>query len=180
VVPAAAATPAAAGPAGTDGAAAAAKKAPDTYALTIPDVAKDILDPADLTRIEKVAREGNLSNEEAQSLVETQATIIVEELAALRKVTEADKDYGGDKLVETERLSKLVIDKVRPQGHARREAFNAMLRRSGYGNHIEVVSFLADLGKLMREDSPAMAASGAGGTSNVDIADKLYDKTPKQ
>jgi hypothetical protein len=94
---------------------------------------------------------------------------------AFRDTTKADKEYGGDKWGETERLANQVLDRVRPVGTTRGDALRRLLHKSGYGNHIEVVSFLADLGKLMAEDKPTGGAGGAG-AEVTHAADKLYGK----
>ena len=153
----------------TDDAAAAAAaagktpKAPASYALTMPKGAEAWLADSDLANIAKIAKENDWTNEEAQARLEDYADQLVAQSATFKAEVEGNKDYGGEKLVETQRLANLVIDRVRPKGHARAEAFKSLLVRTGYGNNIEVLSFLADLGKLMAEDRPEMQSAGAGG-----------------
>ncbi len=158
-------------------AAAAAPKAPEKYELTVAEAGKAHLDAGDLAAIEKVARDNDWTNQEAQDLVNEQ----VEASAALAlryfETTKADAEYGGDKLAATQQLARAAVDRIRPQGHARREAFMSFINRAGAGNHIEVVSFLADLGKLMAEDSPAQGRIGSS-PSGQTVEEKLYPTTP--
>lgn len=155
----------------TDGDDAAKGGAPEKYALTVP---KDgAIDASDLALIEAIARENNLPNKQAQALLEQQNTMLLEQSARLSAELTADKDYGGDKLPETQKLAKTVIDLVRPEGHPRRAAFQRILDKSGYGNHIEIASFLADLGKRMKEDAP-LSGAGGDGEGKKPLANRMY------
>lgn len=146
------------------------KKAPDTYKLALPE--KTTLGDDDLKAIETIARENDLSNEDAQALVQRNHDLLVEQSAKFLEVTTADKTYGGDNLAKSQARAKAVIDKVRPANHPRRAAFTALLDRSGYGNNIEILSFLADLGALTEEDG---AITGEGATRGSKSAeDVLY------
>lgn len=164
-------------PAGKDDAAKPESKAPEKYALKVPEAGAAFVDPADLTHIETIARAANWSNDDAQAALEEHVATIAAQSERYLAETKADKTYGGDKLTESQRLAKLVIDKVRPTGHERRESFQRFLGRGGAGNHIEVVAFLADLGKMMGEDSPAFSR-GTGGSSTKSAAEVLYGSTP--
>ena len=151
--------------------AAAKAKAPEKYELTLPE--GDRLDDGDLKYIETVARANNWSNEDAQAAITEHDAAIKAQSERFLADTKADKDYGGDKLVETERLAKAAIAKIRPEGHARRESFLRFLNRGGAGNHIEALSFLADLGRLMGEDG-AGAGGGSGGGKAKTAEEILY------
>lgn len=150
-----------------------APKVPDKYTLTVPDAVRPMVDPEELASFEQMARAGGLTNDEAQAALDEQLALVQAKSARFLEKTKADPVYGGDKLTETQKLSQRVIDKIRPAGHARRDAFLAVLNSGGYGNHIEVVSFLADLGRLMGEDSPGLGASAPGG--QTDAAAGLYN-----
>jgi hypothetical protein len=149
-------------------------KAPEKYELKVPDAGKAYVDDADLKYLEDVARESGWSNEDAQAALEEHVATVKVQADRWAAETRADKEYGGDKLTETQRLTKLAIDRLRPAGHARRESFLRFMGRGGAGNHIEVVAFLADLGRMMGEDSPTHARS-AGADSTKDVAQQLYD-----
>lgn len=152
--------------------------APDKYALKLPEGAKDFLDTTDLASIEKLARSKNWTNEEAQAALEEHADALAGQSTAFRAQVEADPTYGGDKLEETQRLARTALDKIRPAGTPRGDAFRKLLVKSGYGNNLEVVSMLADLGKLMAEDQPGAGGSGGGNKGGKKPAEEvLYGKT---
>jgi hypothetical protein len=155
----------------------AAEGAPEKYTLAIPEGAEAWFDDTDLKQIEKLARKGGLTNEEAQDFVDDTADSLAEQSAAFRAITAADPDYGGDHLTETTRLARLALDAVRPAGTPHGDALRRILAKTGFGNNLEVVSFLADLGKLMAEDRPG-GSGGGGGGGKRDPAAVLYDNTP--
>jgi hypothetical protein len=157
----------------TAAAAAPAAKVPEKYSLTVPEGGAAYVDDADLKRLEEVARASEWTNEDAQAALEEHISTIKAQSDRWAAETSADPEYGGEKLVETQRLAKAAIDRLRPAGHARRDAFLRFMGRGGAGNHIEVVSFLADLGKLMSEDAPG--ATRPASPSPGDAASRLYD-----
>lgn len=144
------------------GAAAAVPKAPEKYELKVPMGDEVYVDDRVLSRITTIARASGWSNDDAQAALEEFLGNVKAEGQEFLTATKADPDYGGDRLAETQRLAKVVIDKIRPVGHTRRDEFLRLVNRAGAFNHIEVVSFLADLGKLMAEDRPARGTGGAG------------------
>lgn len=157
--------------AGDAGAAAGAAKAPAKYELKVP--AGGLIDKDDLPALEKVARENDMTNEEAQAYLEEMTVSLKAQSDAYLAKLKADPDYGGDKLAESQRLANAFIDKLRPVGHARREAFLRFIGRGGALNHPEVVAILADAGKLMDEDGHVQGASSR--TGGQDTASKMYD-----
>jgi len=177
---AAAAAPAAEKPGGTGAepgqpAGGEPPKAPEKYSLTVPTGDEKYVDDRVRAHIERVAKASGWSNDDAQAALEEFLGNVKAEHAAYLEETKADEHYGGDKLEETQRLAKVAIDRLRPVGHARRDSFLAFVNRAGAFNHIEVVSFLADLGRLMAEDRPA--SGGAPGGAVKPTRDVLYDKT---
>lgn len=148
--------------------------APEKYELKVPE--NSTLGDDDVATIEKIARENGWDNETAQAALEQHHNTLIEQSARFLEATKADKDYGGDKLTTTQARAKSVIDLVRPTSHPRAKAFRALLDKSGFGNHIEVISFLADLGKMTEEDG---ALAGGGGAEKRDAADVLYGGTTK-
>lgn len=144
-------------------AAAAATAAPPTvYALTVPAGAAGWLDASDLTQFETVARAKGWTPEEAQAAIDEHADALVAQSASFKTELEGDTTYGGAQLAQTQRLAERALDRVRPAGTPGGDALRRLLVKTGYGNKLEVVSFLADLGKLMAEDTPA---NGPGGGS---------------
>lgn len=153
-------------------AAAAAKKAPEKYDLKRPE--NSPIDDSDLKQLEKIARDNDMTNEEAQELLEGHHTELSARAAGYLADLTADKEYGGDKLAETQQRANAVIDRIRPAGHARRDSFLRFLNRAGANNHPDVVSFLADIGKAMKEDSPVRDGSSTTSSGKAP-ADVLYD-----
>jgi hypothetical protein len=151
------------------GDAAGQQTPPETYALTVPD--NSMIDAADLKAAEALAKQLKWDNETAQGWVNAQAAGAAAQSQAFQDQTKADPDYGGDRLAETQQLANAIIDRVRPAGHPRAESFRTLLRRTGYGNNIEVISFLADLGKLTKEDAPGgrTAIPGEGAKAPEDV-----------
>jgi hypothetical protein len=161
--------------AGKEGTAKPESKAPAKYELQLPDGGR--VDASDLKAIEETARTAGWSNEEAQAAVAEFDALVSAQSARFLAETKADETYGGDKLEHTQQLARAVIDRIRPTGHPRRDAFHRFMNRGGAGNHLEVVSFLADLGKLMAEDG-VVGGSGGGGAKR-DAAEILYGTTTK-
>lgn len=149
----------------------AEKKAPESYDLKLP---KDTtLDEADLDTIKAIAKENNWTNDEAQAVLEQHHETLQQQSARFLEATQADPTYGGKNLDQSRARAKAVIDKVRPANHPRRAAFEALLNKSGYGNHVEIVSFLADLGALTEEDAGA-TGDGTAGAKPKNAGEVLY------
>lgn len=157
-----------------DGKTPVESKAPDKYELKVPDAGKAYLEDADLKYLEEAARANGWTNDEAQAALEEHLSTVQAQSARFEAATKADKTYGGDQFEETKRLARSVIDKIRPAGHERRDSFLAFMGRGGAGNHVEVLSFLADLGRQMGEDSP-VHSRGGGTREKADTASKMYD-----
>lgn len=160
-----------------DGDGTPAPKAPDKYELSIPKGAEAFVDDADLSELAAVAKQNGWTNEQAQEFLEAQADTVAQRLGSLREVTEKDPTYGGDKLEEHQQHVKRIVDRVRPDGHPRKEAFQRLLVKTGIGNHIEMFSFLADIGKLMREDAPPGQSNTSGGAGKKPAEEVLYGGT---
>lgn len=156
--------------AAADAAAAAAKGAPAEYKLKLPE--KTTLEESDVKTIETIARENNWTNDEAQAALDRHHETLLAQSESFAAALKADKEYGGDNLAKTQERAKAILDRVRPMSHPRAKAFRSLLEKSGYGNHVEIVSFLADLGKLTEEDG-AVGGDGAGG-GDRDAASVLY------
>lgn len=153
--------------------AAAAPVVPEKYELKIPDDAKEWLDEKDLPAISAIARGLELDNAGAQALIESHTATAAAMSEAFKTATETDTDYGGEHLEETRQLSKLALDTLRPAGTPRGDALRRILTRSGYGNHIEIVSLLADLGRGMREDHPVTGGKPSQGEPKT-LAERIY------
>lgn len=159
--------------------AAAASKAPVKYVLALPDGSADYLDAGDLTDFEKVAKAEGWTNEEAQAVLEAQATSLKERAAQFRAETAADETYGGEHLADTQRLASLVMDKFAPAGVPLHDELRRDLLKSGYGNKLAVVSLLARIGKMMAEDQPGPGGRAGDSSGAKDIASVLYPTMAK-
>lgn len=153
-------------------------KAPDKYALKLPTETGDYLDESDLTTIEAAARAKGWTNDQAQAALDEYADGLATQSASFRTETEQDQTYGGEHLADTQRLARLALDKVRPATTEQGKALRRLLTKTGYGNNLKIVSFLADIGKLMAEDSPGGAGHGAGAGAKS-TADLFYGATSK-
>lgn len=170
--PAAPATPE---PASTAGQPAAAPKAPEKYALTLPEGGR--LSADDLTQIEAIARASNWSNDDAQAAVAEHDALIKAQSERFLVETTADPEVGGDKLAESQRLATAVIDRIFPKGDTARDPFLAFLNRAGANQNVHVVRAFARIGKLMAEDSVVGGKSSSG--AGDDFYAKHYPNTPK-
>lgn len=150
-----------------DKADAPASKVPEKYTLTVPEGSR--VDDEDRAQVEQMAKTAGWSNDEAQAALDELHTQLDAQATRWLTQTTADRDYGGAQLEQSQRFAKLAINRLRPEGHPRRESFLRFLNKGGAGNHLEVVAFLADLGKAMGEDSPAAGISG-GRVSGDDAA----------
>lgn len=174
--PAAGEKPAATDEASKAAAAAAAAKAPAKYELKVPDGGDQYIGAEDLKFIEEVARANDWTQDEAQgeiaSAVERATKREKQQGAALLAELKADEDYGGDKLEETQTLTKKAIDRIFPVGHRLREKFLAQMSREVIGNNLVYAAALAEVGRMLGEDSPAASRQRSAGG---DAASKLYD-----
>jgi len=148
-------------------------KAPEKYDLKLPDGGR--IDAEELTHFEKIARSQNWTNDKAQQAINDHATALESQSQRFLEATKADPDYGGDKLADTQKLARAVLDRVRPAGTPRGDALRQLLDKSGYGNNLEVISFLADLGRMTAEDSATGGTRTTAGSR--DPASVLYGGT---
>ncbi|MCM7837846.1 peptidase [Enterobacter asburiae] len=116
------------------------------------------LDTAALEQFEPIARELNLSNEQAQKMVDLYGTKILpmvqqQQAEAWQKTTEqwaedvkADKEIGGDKLTANLSVAQRALDQFgTPE-------LKEYLEGTGLGNHPELVKAFIKIGKAMSED----------------------------
>lgn len=141
--------------------------APVVYDLKIPEGALGLVDSKDLDFFKTAGEKAKWTPQEAQAAVDEFVTLAQAQSARFLAESQADPTYGGANFAEAQRRAMAVITRLRPAGHPRHDSFQSFLAKGGAGNHIEVISILADLGKLMGEDTPpdgrAAGASGAGG-----------------
>lgn len=134
-------------------------KAPEKYELKVPEdslIGKELV-----SKIETYAKENDLTNKQAQELLEGEhksikAHVDTQKKEWLTQITN-DKELGGDKLNEHVELSKRVVDKFGSP------ALRKELERTGYGNHPELVRMLVRIGKASAEDKLVIPDAQPGG-----------------
>ncbi|ENC2022861.1 peptidase [Escherichia albertii] len=135
------------------------------------------IDAAALADFEPVARDLNLTQEQAQKLVDVYPKILAgvrqRQTEAWQQQTEtwaqevkADKEIGGDKLVPNLSAAQRAVDTFGTK------ELKTYLEGTGLGNHPELVKFCVKVGKAMAEDS--MVQPGNGG--QLSAAEVLYGK----
>jgi hypothetical protein len=148
------------------------------YELKIPEGSQ--LDPKHVEKVEAYAKSKNLSQEQAQEILqreheavssfsETLKAKVEEEKNSWQKAVQADKEIGGEKFNESIELAKRAYQKFAPP------EFTQLLNESGYGNHPLLVKTFFRIGKAMGEDK--LVVPGAQGVAKRDPAEVLYGKT---
>ncbi|WP_320745675.1 peptidase [Enterobacter cloacae] len=129
--------------------------APEKYEFTAGEGVE--LDTEALKDFEPVARELNLTNEQAQKLVDAYPKILAgvqqRQVEAWQKQTEgwaetvkADKEIGGDKLTANLSAAQRALDQFgTPE-------LKEYLNTTGLGNHPDLVKTFVKIGKAMSED----------------------------
>ncbi|EIF1630330.1 peptidase [Salmonella enterica] len=135
------------------------------------------LDTEALKEFEPVAREMNLTNEQAQKLVDVYPKILAgvqqRQAEAWQQTTEqwaadvkADKEIGGDKLTSNLSAAQRALDQFgTPE-------LKEYLNTTGLGNHPDLVKTFVKIGKAMSEDG--MVTGGNNGQRSA--AEVLYGK----
>lgn len=136
------------------------------------------LDNAALEQFEPIARELNLTNEQAQKMVDLYGTKIMpmvqkQQAEAWQKTTEqwaadvkADKEIGGDKLTTNLSAAQRALDLFgTPE-------LKEYLEVTGLGNHPDLVKTFVKIGKAMSEDG-MVDGSNQGQRSAAEV---LYGK----
>jgi len=155
--------------------AAEKNKPPETYDIKAPK--ESPLSAEHISSVAKYAKEKGMSNEQAQSLLERDHSIVVAVKESQLKEFEttksgwadqakADKEIGGDKLEKNIELAKRVTSR-----YATPE-FQEVLVKTGFGNHPELVRMLKRIGESMSEDQ--LEVQNNSGAGERDPADVLY------
>lgn len=150
--------------------------APEKYAFTAPEGQE--LDTSALAQFEPVARELNLTQEQAQKLVDVYPKVLAgvqqQQAESWQKQTEdwaatvkADKDIGGDKLASNLGAAQRAIDTFGTK------ELKEYLDGTGLGNHPELVKFCIKVGKGMAEDQ-IITGNKTGG--DLDLVSAFYPK----
>lgn len=153
------------------------KVVPDSYEFTAPEGA--LLDKEAVDELSGLAKDFKLSQEEAQKVADIgsklaqkwdtkQAETLQTAAAEWAASATADKEYGGDKLVESLSTAKKALDAFgTPE-------LRTLLNDSRLGNHPEVIRFMVRAGKAISEDRMVTSGAGKAQASPVSAAKALY------
>lgn len=140
--------------------------APEKYEFTAEEGKE--FDPVVMEKFSEVAKELNLSQDNAQKLIDKIAPALAErQMAQLESAKEAwadsarsDKEYGGDKLTENLAVAQKAMNQFgSPE-------LRTLLNESGLGNHPEIIRAFYRAGKAISEDS--FVPNGGGNASQAD------------
>ncbi|HEA0345081.1 TPA: peptidase [Salmonella enterica] len=150
--------------------------APEKYEFTAGEGVE--LDTEALKEFEPVARELNLTNEQAQKLVDAYPKILAgvqqRQAEAWQAQTEqwaadvkADKEIGGDKLTANLSAAQRALEQFGDQ------ELKEYLDSTGLGNHPALVKAFIKVGKAMSEDKVVTGGHESGGS---DLISAFYPK----
>ena len=146
--------------------------APEQYEFQAPE--GQAFDNAVLDAYSDVARELNLSQDDAQKLLDKVAPVMQarqqEQIAQVRdewaQSARTDKEFGGEKLDASLATAKKALDAfASPE-------LKTLLNEAGLGNHPEIIRFMYRAGKSISEDRVVTGQQAPG--SDKSLADKLY------
>ncbi|SDH23109.1 hypothetical protein [Propionivibrio dicarboxylicus] len=175
--PAEAATPAAQAPA-PEANTETPTGAPESYTdFTAPE--GTTLNEDAMTEFKALAKERNLSQEDAQKFVDIGAKAVQLNNNRILEAVEstqaqwladakADKEFGGDKLGESLAVAKLARDTYGSEGLIK------FLDESKLGNHPEMIRFFARIGRTIKPDSAVPGGTKPPGPS---AGQNLYSKS---
>ena len=162
------AAPVAAAPAPADPAKPAAPRAPEQYAaFTLPEELAGDAAP-DFAAFNTLAKELDLSQADAQKLVDFQAQGVQRARQAWADAAKADAEFGGDKLEESVAVARKAIDTFgTPE-------LKALLNQTGIGNHPEVIRAFLRAGKALGDDT---IVTGRQAPAAKDSATRFYPQS---
>ena len=149
--------------------------APEKYELKAPEGLT--FDEASLASFEGVARELNLSNEQAQKIAEWDAKRMTElnqrQQESWKETTakwvddvKADSEIGGKNLDTSVRHAQAALKKFGTP------TLMSQMEATGMGNHPELVRVFARIGKAMAEDT--FVTSSTSGDGQMDPAKTMF------
>lgn len=152
-----------------------AQGAPEKYELKAPE--GFTFDEKTIADFEPVARELNLTNEQAQKIAEWDAKRMAEITQRQQEQwgqttakwvddVKADPEIGGENLDTSVRHAQAALKKFGTP------TLKAQMDATGMGNHPELVRVFARIGKAMAEDT--FVSSSVSGDGQMDPAKKLF------
>jgi hypothetical protein len=166
---------------GEDGVADKPVDAPEKYEdFVVPDGV--VLDPATMDEANGLFKEMNLSQENAQKLIDFQAKRAADDMKSATETwsktmedwatsAKNDKEFGGEKFNANIAIAKEGKDAFGGEG------FDNMLEETGVGNHPEMLRFLVKVGAVVKEHDILQGTSSA--RSNTSAADRMYPTMKK-
>lgn len=155
----------------TEGEQAKPEGAPDKYEFNAPEGAQ--FDPHTIEQFSEVAKELNLSQGDAQKVLDKIAPALAEKQSRMIEAARAewaesartDKEFGGNKLTENLAVAKKALDQFgTPE-------LRALLNESGLGNHPEIIRAFYRAGKAISEDG---FVSGGRSQAPADPAKRMF------
>lgn len=130
--------------------------APEAYEFKAPEGQE--FDPSVISAFSEVAKELNLSQENAQKLLDRMSPVIdARQQAAVETLrtqwadeAKGDQEFGGEKLDASLGVAKKALDQF---GSA---PLKQMLKETGLGNHPEVIRLFVKVGQAISEDGVVM------------------------
>ncbi|WP_395119639.1 hypothetical protein ACFCQI_01615 [Rhodanobacter sp. FW102-FHT14D06] len=159
----------------------AAQGAPEKYELAAPDGFE--LEPETTTAFEGVARELNLTNDQANKLIPLGAQLAQkiqakqteahqQQVAQWAEDTKADKEIGGDKFDASLAVALKARDRFATA------ELKTLMDQTGLGNHPEIVRLFHRIGTAISDDTFVQAPSAGG--SQKSAASVLFDHPSSQ
>lgn len=158
---------------------AAVAGAPESYDFKAPD--GQTYDPDVLASFSEAAKEGNLTQEAAQKLVDKMAPTLKSRQDAQVKTiqdgwlasSKADAEFGGPKLQENLATANKALAHFAPNNpDGTPSALRKLLDDTRMGNHPEVIRLLVKVGQTLKEDTFVGGAPPAG--DDKSMKDVLY------
>ena len=138
---------------------------PESYSdFTLPEGVT--LDEAALGKAAPIFKELNLTQEQAQKLVDLQAEMVQEGarsqedtlnqlIDGWQEESKNDKEFGGEKFEENTAVARLAVEKFGTPD------FKQLMEDHGVGSHPEMIRFMWNIGKLLKEDVPGGLTTAA-------------------
>ncbi|HXD72175.1 MAG TPA: hypothetical protein VN628_00490 [Vicinamibacterales bacterium] len=147
-------------------------KAPDKYALTLPEGGR--VDASDVAKLEAIARANNWTNDQAQAALTEHDSALKAQSDQFLTDLRTHAEIGGEHLAVSQQRANAVLDTFLPAESPEGKALRADLNKSGYANYAPLVLLLARIGKSMSEDTSLKAQVVKASAGKRDAATVLY------
>lgn len=162
-----------------------APKAPESYAdfKLGEGISKDEVALGDFT---KLAKELDLSQEQAQKVIDLQGALLTRQLQAHKQMTEgwaaesnSDAEIGGAKMAKTRADCQKAVAWFNGSDPTNGKIMIEDLNLTGFANKPAWVRFFSRVGRLVGEGTISDGKTGKVGAAES-AADRLFPNTPKQ